>query len=142
MKDKYISQGVSIICDLHNIPNNKLNNGDYLESILIKACELSRTTILNIYRHKFNPAGYTISITLSESHLNIHTYVDLESLDGLGDIFIDFFACGNSQPEIGVAYIVNQLCEGNDGCIVDMRVFKRGLDSGIVNLSEICELMC
>lgn len=134
MNNKYISEGVSIICDLHNISNNKLNNGDYLESILIKACELSRTTVLNIYKHKFDPAGVTIQISLSESHLAIHTYVDLDSLDGLGDIFIDFFACGSSQPEIGIGYMVNQLCEGNDSCVVDIKTFKRGLGSGIVEV--------
>lgn len=141
-QQKYISEGVSILCDIHNVSNDKLNDIDYLESILIKACELSGTTILNIYKHKFEPAGVTVQISLSESHASIHTYVDLDSENGLGEIFIDFFTCGKMcDPEIGVAFIVNQLCD-NDNSILNYKVFKRGLRSGIVDLSEMCEVMC
>jgi len=138
---KYISEGVHSLCDLHNVSNDKLNDIDYLESIMIKACKLSGATILNIYKHKFEPAGVTILISLSESHASIHTYVDLDSEDSLGKAMLDFFTCGNScLPKTGIKYLIDNLC--SEESVVSMKVFKRGLDSGIIDLSKMCEIMC
>lgn len=138
----YISEGVSIICDLHNVSNNKLNNLEYLESIMLKACELSGATILGINKFKFDPAGVTIIITLSESHFSIHTYVDVNSKNNTGITMLDGFTCGNCSPEIGVTYIINQLCDGNENAYVDIKTFKRGMKRGIIDLGELCEIMC
>jgi len=126
---KYISEGVHYLCDLHNISNNKLNDINYLKSIMIKACELSGATILNVYKHKFEPSGVTILIGLSESYATIHTYVDLDNKDGLGDCFLDFFTCGSCNPEIGIKHLIDNLC--SEMSAISMKGFKRGLDSGI-----------
>ena len=126
---KYISEGVHYLCDLHNISNNKLNDINYLESIMIKACELSGATVLNVYKHKFEPAGVTILITLQESHFSIHTYVDFDNKDGLNKAMCDFFGCGSCNPEIGIKYLIDNLC--SEESVISMKVFKRGLDSGI-----------
>lgn len=137
----YLSQGVHCICDIHNVSNNLLNDGELLELILVKACKLSGATVLNISKHKFEPAGWTIQITLSESHASIHTYVDLNNKDGLGEIFLDMFTCGKKcSPEIGVTYIISQL--RNEKSNVNVKVLKRGLKGGIVDISEMCEIMC
>lgn len=130
---KYISEGVHYLCDIHNVSNDKLNDIDYLELIMTKACKLSNVTVLNIYKHKFEPAGVTTLFSLSESHLSIHTYVDLESENNLGMGMLDFFTCGNScSPDIGVNYLIDELC--SEESIVSMKVFKRGLDCGIVEV--------
>lgn len=138
---QYVSQGVHILLDGYNVSNSLLNNSEYLESILIKACELSGATVLGSIEHKFNPVGVTLIVMLSESHFSIHTYVDLENKDDLGMFMSDGFTCGEKcKPEIGIAYIVNQLC--NEKSIINTKTIKRGLRSGIVDLSEMCEIMC
>lgn len=136
----YLPNGTHCICDLHNISNGLLDDSDFLEQIMRKACELSGATVLSSNTNKFEPAGCTITLNLSESHASIHTYVNLKNRDGLGECFIDIFSCGNCSPIIGITYIINQLC--TDESIVNIKTLKRGQKGGIADLSEMCEIMC
>ena len=137
----YVSEGIHILLDAYEVSNKLLNNSEYLESVLIKACELSGATVLGTIEHKFNPVGVTLIVMLSESHFSIHTYVDLENKDDMGMFMVDGFTCGlNCKPEIGIAYIVNQLC--NDRSVMNVKTFKRGFRGGIVDLDAMCEVMC
>ena len=106
---------------------------------MIKACELSGATILNVYKHKFEPSGVTILIGLSESYATIHTYVDLDNKDGLGDCFLDFFTCGSCNPEIGIKHLIDNLC--SEMSAISMKGFKRGLDSGIEEIVWVVGLI-
>lgn len=140
MKQKqYISEGVHALVDLFGVSNSLLDDGTFLESIMREACELSGAEILSVTKHKFEPAGWTILVSLSESHASIHTYVDLNNEDGLGEIFLDFFTCGKKAlPQIGATYIVNKLSPLS----FNMEILQRGFRCGIVNLGELCEIMC
>lgn len=131
MKNKYISEGVSIICDIKNIHNFILEDINTIEFTMCEAVRLSGANILNISKHKFEPVGFTCVLLLSESHMSIHTYVDEDNLvDGLGSCYIDFYQCGSGNPLIGVKYLISKLC--SEESVVSMKVFKRGLDCGIV----------
>lgn len=128
---KYISEGVHAICDIKNIHNFILEDTETIEYIMSEAARLSSANILNIVKHKFEPVGFTCVLLLSESHMSIHTYVDEDNLvDGFGSCYIDFYQCGNGNPLVGVNYLINKLC--SEESVVNMKVFKRGLDVGII----------
>ena len=138
---KYLSHGTHILLDAFNVSNKLLNDSDYLKSILINAANLSGVTVLGSIEHKFNPVGVTLIVMLSESHFSIHTYVDLDNKSDFGMFMADGFTCGSQcNPEIGIAYIVNNLC--TDSSIVNIKTLSRGSKNGIVDLSEMCEIMC
>jgi len=69
-------------------------------------------------------------------------YLDMDDfVNGFGSAYIDAYTCGEDCiPMIGINYLIDRLC--TDESIVSMKVLKRGLDSGIIDLSEMCEGMC
>jgi len=138
----YLPIGVHIILDLKNIHNFLLHDIETVEFIMCKAAELSGAKILSVAKHKFEPAGFTCVVLLSESHFSIHTYLDMDDfVNGFGSAYIDAYTCGEDCiPMIGINYLIDRLC--TDESIVSMKVLKRGLDSGIIDLSEMCEGMC
>lgn len=109
MEKKYLAEGIHLIYDIYNVDNKLLNDGDFLEKMLVKASELSGATVLGVSKHKFEPAGYSVLVSLSESHASIHTYVDLDNDNG-SSAMCDIFTCGNSCfPMKGIDYILEVL---------------------------------
>jgi len=75
-----------------------------LEQMLIEAAEKAGCTSVQTISKKFEPQGVTGMILLTESHLTIHTWPELDY------IAIDFFACGdNALPLKGIAHLEQQL---------------------------------
>lgn len=128
---KYLEEGRHIIVDIKNIHNCILEDTETIEYIMCEVARLSGAKILGISKHKFKPVGFTCVLLLSESHMSIHTYVDEDNLaNGFGSCYADLYTCGTTcNPEIGIKYLIERLC--SEESIVSMKVFKRGLDSGI-----------
>lgn len=132
---KYLEEGRHIIVDIKNIHNCILEDTETIEYIMCEVARLSGAKILGISKHKFKPVGFTCVLLLSESHMSIHTYVDEDNLaNGFGSCYADFYQCGNGNPLVGVNYLINRLC--TEESVVSMRVFKRGLDCGIVGINN------
>lgn len=134
-QQKYIEEGTHVIVDIKNVHNFLLENTETIEYIMCEAARLSGANILNIVKHKFEPVGFTCVLLLSESHMSIHTYVDEDNLvSGMGSCYIDFYQCGSGNPLIGVNYLIDRLC--SEESVVSMKVLKRGLDVGIVEINN------
>ena len=69
----------------------------------MEAINKTKLTLLDISAHKFQPQGVTIVALLSESHISIHTWPEN------GSAALDVFTCGDTNPEIAMQDMVEEL---------------------------------
>nr|BAR31364.1 hypothetical protein [uncultured Mediterranean phage uvMED] len=93
-----------ILFTLKGCPFELLDNKEFIRMLLYKATQESKSTLLNLAVHKFDPQGVTCIAMLSESHISIHTWPEK------GKAVCDVFTCGHSaDPEKAVEYMQDQL---------------------------------
>jgi S-adenosylmethionine decarboxylase proenzyme len=98
-----------------------LNDLSLVSSILERILFNCDTTILDKKSHQFQPQGISIIFLLSESHLSIHTWPELNSCS------IDFYHCGSNahqRLEKAKNLIIQNFCF-NDSSIKS-RILSRG----------------
>lgn len=81
-----------VLVDIEGAERGVLNDGARLEALLITECETGGATILDSWRHAFEPEGVTVLVGLAESHASIHTWPTE------GQAFVDVFTCGDVDP--------------------------------------------
>jgi S-adenosylmethionine decarboxylase len=83
--------GKHIVIDCYGCQGGiaKLDDQAFVKQMLIGACEAANCTVLAYTDHKFQPQGITALVLLAESHVSIHTYLEL------GYVGVDIFTCGN-----------------------------------------------
>lgn len=89
--------------DVWGVDSQKLDNIKFLKNMLITVIKKSNATFVKIVKKKFEPIGCTLLALLEESHLSIHTYPPQQFAS------LDFYTCGDAEPERGFSYIVAQL---------------------------------
>ncbi|MBN2156391.1 MAG: adenosylmethionine decarboxylase [Candidatus Lokiarchaeota archaeon] len=78
----------------------KMNSGNFLQQHIIKAVELSLSSIVKWLDYNFSPQGYTYLAVLSNSSIILHTWPE-ESF-----ISVEIFTCTEeSNPEAGLRYL-------------------------------------
>lgn len=82
--------GTHTMAEFYGCNEAALNNPELIHAAMVEACGASGALVLGTCDHRFEPAGYTIVILLSESHASIHTYPEH------GSCFIDLFTCGTT----------------------------------------------
>tara|TARA_B100000214_G_scaffold353066_1_gene308781 strand:+ start:734 stop:1201 length:468 start_codon:yes stop_codon:yes gene_type:complete len=86
--------GKHYILELYGCEEGKLNDENYIKSILKLAASFSGATLLNLITHKFYPQGVTGLALLAESHISIHTWPEV------GYAAVDVFTCGkHTMPD-------------------------------------------
>lgn len=70
-----------------------------LEAHLRAAADAARVTIVQTVFHRFSPHGVTGVVVVEESHLSVHTWPES------GYAAVDFFTCGQGEPDRAVAVI-------------------------------------
>jgi len=66
-----------------------IENPKEIKKILIEAAKASNSTPLEVVIHKFTPEGITGVVLVSESHIAIHTWPELNYMA------VDIFTCGS-----------------------------------------------
>ena len=90
-KDGLIYAGTHLIIDMWDAIN--LSNGEVIENTLKKIAKACDAQILHMHLHCFDEnQGITGVIVLAESHINIHTWPELEFAA------LDIFMCGKTNP--------------------------------------------
>jgi S-adenosylmethionine decarboxylase len=89
--------GVHLIIDLHGA--KRLNDLDYIETVLRRCAEAAGATLLHIHLHRFQPDGVSGVAVLAESHISIHTWPEA------GYAALDVFMCGKTEPNRCVAIL-------------------------------------
>lgn len=101
---EYKTIGQHVMTDAWGIDYDLLNDIDFLIEHMEKAAEMIGATILTTEGWKFEPAGVTVVVILSESHLSIHTYPEK------GFAALDGYTCGERiDPEPGIQYLLSLL---------------------------------
>ena len=96
--------GTHLIIDLYDCKCDFLDNPNKIQQILTETAQISNTTTLNIYVHKFKPYGVSGYVLISESHISIHTWPECNYAS------LDIYTCGNnSLPTNGFDYLVEKL---------------------------------
>ena len=97
-----IFAGKHLILDLWNSDFD--NSIPMLKKLLKKAVLLSGATMLHIHLHRFGKdQGISGVAILAESHISVHTWPERRY------IAFDIFMCGDTFPEIGARFLINEL---------------------------------
>tara|TARA_A100001515_G_scaffold75201_1_gene59773 strand:- start:248 stop:583 length:336 start_codon:yes stop_codon:yes gene_type:complete len=93
-----------ILFTLKGCPFELLDDEQNIKMVLYNATKESKSTLLNLATHKFEPQGITGVAMLAESHISIHTWPEK------GMAVCDVFTCGDTaEPENAVEYMKEQL---------------------------------
>jgi S-adenosylmethionine decarboxylase len=104
MAGDIIRTGVHAIADFYECSSYVIGKPVLMLWVLRKASELLKTTIVAESVHKFSPQGMSITIIISESHLAVHTFPELDSF-----VALDIYTCGEVHPKVAVDYIIRKL---------------------------------
>ena len=97
-----------ILFDLIDCPSDLLDDEEFVRLSVWTAAKESKSELINISCHKFEPQGVTALAMLAESHLSIHTWPEK------GIAMCDIFTCGDDcKPELAVEYLSKWLSSTN-----------------------------
>ena len=89
-----------LLFDLIDCPPDLLDDEDFVRLSAWTAAKESKSELINISCHKFDPQGVTALAMLAESHLSIHTWPEK------GVAKCDIFTCGEKcDPHKAVEYL-------------------------------------
>ncbi len=75
-----------------------------MQKILVDAARKANTRICSVSFHSFPPNGVSGVVVISESHLSIHTWPEVNYMA------LDIYTCGeHSMPEVAVEYVIEQV---------------------------------
>lgn len=95
--------GRHYILDLFGCDPKLLMDSDFLESICIESAKKAGATVLHSYFHHFGEDyGVTGVVTLSESHISIHTWPETNYAA------LDIFMCGKCDPKDAADFIIGK----------------------------------
>ena len=75
-----------------------------LQEILVEAAKRAQSQVRGVYFHRFPPNGVSGVVVISESHLSVHTWPEVNYMA------LDIYTCGaQSKPMIAVEYVTEQV---------------------------------
>ena len=96
--------GTHLILELHGCENSKLNDVEFIRSVLIEAANQANATIVGEVFHEFSPIGVTGVVAIAESHMSIHTWPEHDYAAA------DIFSCSSKfRLREAEVYIVSAL---------------------------------
>lgn len=113
----YAFKGKHVFSDISNIDSKLLENVSFLKEILKEAILKSKSTITNYGETIFENNACCLFFLLEESHADIHTYPEHNSL------FFDAFTCGDIDPEIILKEFIKNL---NKDIVMNTDIKLRG----------------
>ena len=93
------TMGKHYIAEFWGVDENLLNDVNKIEDNMKEAVQKAGGTILNVFTHKFSPQGVSTVITISESHLSIHTFPEHNYCA------VDIYTCGKTYPENAIKHL-------------------------------------
>ena len=99
--------GNHLLLEVYGVEHHLLNDSESLIAVMTTGIERAQMTILNVFKHQFDPQGVTIVIALSESHASCHTWPEK------GCIAIDVYTCGLGDPKLIAVELLKYLNSDN-----------------------------
>jgi S-adenosylmethionine decarboxylase len=122
--------GIHLLIELWSCNRQKLDNLEYLETIMAQAAEIAGATVLKTAFQDFNPQGVSGVVVIAESHLTIHTWPER------GYAAVDIFTCGTTVDPWRAAGFLRQELEAEE---TDIRDFQRGILKNEDGNETVCE---
>jgi S-adenosylmethionine decarboxylase proenzyme len=112
-----------------------INSVDIVKSILIKATEAAKATLVDLVCHRFSPYGVTGVAILAESHISVHTWPEY------GYAAVDIFICGNTINSQNAAAFITRAFHAQETSLIEL---ERGdlLSKTIRNDKPTKETVC
>lgn len=99
--------GRHVLAELYDCSEEVLNDPGQIEEIMAKAAVEAGADVRQVAFHKFSPQGVSGVVIISESHLAIHTWPELNYAA------LDVFTCGDMvNPWDACRYIADGLRAG------------------------------
>jgi S-adenosylmethionine decarboxylase len=93
-----------IIADITSEDPRVLDDQAAILEAMTLAAKAANATILRTASHKFEPQGVTAFLLLSESHISVHTWPELNKAA------VDIYTCGShTDPEAGLEVLLEHL---------------------------------
>ena len=113
------SVGTHCILELLDCPAGRLNDETFIRDAVEHAARDSRSRLLHLTSHPFQPHGVTAVALLAESHLSVHTWPEH------GYAAVDLFTCGDeARPQEACRNLARRFDAGRHR----LSVIKRGAD--------------
>ncbi|MBI2574057.1 MAG: adenosylmethionine decarboxylase [Candidatus Wildermuthbacteria bacterium] len=93
--------GTHIIADFWF--GKQVEDAKELHAMFIKAAKAAGATLLKVSIHAFSPHGITGTALLSESHIMLHTWPEINYTA------LDVFTCGKANPRKAIRYFQRTL---------------------------------
>jgi len=94
---------------------------DKMQEILVEAARRANAQVWAVSFHRFPPNGVSGVVVISESHLSVHTWPELEYMA------LDIYTCGSETcPEVAVDYVLERVQAKH----THVTEITRGLDDG------------
>ena len=117
--------GSHLIIDINHINIYDTDKLKYIDSVFPIMDDIVHTcnfTVIGKSYHQFTPIGVTCVYLLSESHISIHTYPELNSC------YMDIFCCSSN---FNVYTVLNILKHTFNGCNINHTLIVRGQKTSI-----------
>lgn len=104
MENKDLTISRHIIADITSEDPFLFDDAELILEALTLAAKEAHATILKTAYHRFSPHGITAFLLLSESHISIHTWPELNKAA------VDIYTCGDhTNPDAGLEVILQKL---------------------------------
>ena len=97
-----------VLFTLKGCPFDLLDDEAHIRNILVTAARVSKSALLDVSSHKFQPHGVTAIALLAESHISIHTWPEN------GDAVCDVFTCGDETSPWTAAVYMHEAMDATD----------------------------
>jgi len=95
--------GRHLLVEYHDCDTAILNDKSRIETIMRRAAEAARATVVGTVFHTFSPQGVSGVVVVEESHLSIHTWPEY------GYAAVDFYTCGDCVPDRAHETLMSEL---------------------------------
>ncbi len=114
------AKGTHLLIDLYGASHGTLNDAAAMEAIAREMAGRVGAQVLDTNRHTLSPQGVIVVLTLSQSHISIHTWPE----DGYAAV--DLFFCGrdDTEPPLG-----EWLCRRLRADRFEERIVLRGMET-------------
>ena len=109
------------VAEFWGVKPEKLNDIKKIKTDMELAVTKAKGHILNSFGHKFSPQGVSVVITISESHLSIHTFPEV------GYCAMDIYTCGKTLPNKAINYLIKEFQPKKSNVIEITRGTKKGI---------------
>lgn len=119
--------GRHILAEIYGCDSAILNNKETIEKVMVESALKSGAEVREVAFHKFNPQGLSGVVIISESHLTIHTWPELNYAA------VDIFTCGDKiNPWDALNYLTKYLKATN----MTATEVKRGIFEETVSMEN------